>query len=1099
MSGDYSRQRFSPTKDFSGVFSQQGRVQLDADWNELVEIFERRHRAETVDTVGRAAVPRDIPDGFEIALSAGGPTIGAGRIYVDGLLAENHGQAAPGQPLFDFDPVLAELRGSAPLPYAGQPYLPNAAAVAPFPVAGGPHLVYLDVWQREVTHLEDPDLVENAVGIDTTTRIQTAWQVRVLPNVGSGVTCDSPDGDLQGWLDLIAPSAGRLTTVAVGVAEEDDPCLTPPSGGYKGLENHLYRVEIHDGGGLNDATFTWSRENASVATAVTSIPSLNSLVVAVVQRDAILRFSPGDWIEITDDWRELASQPGIMALIQNVDDATRTITLDRNLPAGTFPTDANNATNAARHTRIRRWDQRGQIDDSTGALLVNLDAAGSAGVIPLPPAGRSVTLENGVQVTFSVSAAGGEFRPGDYWTFAARTADATVEALEQAPPRGVHHHYCRLAIVTLPNDVQDCRTLWPPEVAGAGCNCTACVDPESHNSGVFTIQQAINEVRAEGGKVCLAPGEYVLRQPVRIEGVRSLLLQGKGWLTRLAYAGDGPAITVTNSTGVTLEAFMLMASEFGAFPATVFVRNSPGATIQRCVIVQTQFGRGGRDRQRRAGAVIGLSGVALATVIRENMLLGAYGVASVPDERDGNEETTRLVDRGRLIAAELAIEDNLMRCRAGGILLVGATIFLAETRIAGNVLDECEEVGIVVIGNIGVGQSAAWRGSSHIEIRGNTLGTVGDGIRVGASDTRILDNDIGAGEVEEGLRGNNGITLVSFVEQGVERCQLLGNRIRGLFGHGIAIETNVRSLMIKQNVIARVGGDGIHMEDGTSAEVLSIENNHLSNIAPAANDRESSVAGIRLTNCRSVAITGNFVSGVGQAAVENPTRAGIILERRAQSVRIAGNEVERIGPDVFLGNGLGIGVLWADRSTDVLDNIVRRGGTEAPDAEGFRGDWMALFISEPSFQRERGDAPRRSRFLFGGRLITDREGQARAVLFPNEAFDFDISGQTSVAARGNVLAGYGEIQLAAVEIQGGCIFSENRCSLLSEPNDSIVIVRLRARAAAVSGNLINGARSLTGLSIEAELATVLGNIAAPTMIFLNGAPLPDPWLPLNVF
>src|SRR5262245_55395753 len=165
MSGDYSRQRFDPFRDYSGVSMQQGRVQLDADWNELVDIVDRRRRAETVDTIGTATVPKETPDGFKITLPGGVPTIGPGRIYVDGLLAENHGREP-----FEFDPVLAELRGSGPLPYTEQPYLKNVATVAPFPTSGGPHLVYLDVWERDVTYLEEPDLVEIAVGVDTTTR-----------------------------------------------------------------------------------------------------------------------------------------------------------------------------------------------------------------------------------------------------------------------------------------------------------------------------------------------------------------------------------------------------------------------------------------------------------------------------------------------------------------------------------------------------------------------------------------------------------------------------------------------------------------------------------------------------------------------------------------------------------------------------------------------------------------------------------------------------------------------------------------------------------------------------------------------------------------
>src|SRR5574341_947277 len=111
MSGDYSRQRFDVKNDFGGVLMQQGRVQLDADWNELVSILDRRLRAGTADVIGRSVVPKETPDGFRIQLSAGVLTIGRGRIYVDGLLAENHGKA----PL-EFDPVLAEQRGALPLP-----------------------------------------------------------------------------------------------------------------------------------------------------------------------------------------------------------------------------------------------------------------------------------------------------------------------------------------------------------------------------------------------------------------------------------------------------------------------------------------------------------------------------------------------------------------------------------------------------------------------------------------------------------------------------------------------------------------------------------------------------------------------------------------------------------------------------------------------------------------------------------------------------------------------------------------------------------------------------------------------------------------------
>ncbi|MBM3747111.1 MAG: right-handed parallel beta-helix repeat-containing protein, partial [Acidobacteria bacterium] len=266
MPGDYTRVTFNSLRDYLGVLMQQGRVLLDADFNELVEMLDRRFRAETIDIIGHCKVPRETPHGFRIQISGSTITIGRGRLYADGLLAENHGTGER-----EFDRVLAEERGTMPVAYADQPYLPGAATLAPLPSRGGPHLVYLDVWQREVTHVEEPTLVEKAVGVDTATRLQTVWQVRVLADVPQGTTCATPDAQIPRWPEIIRPSAGRLTTSPVGVATDLDPCPVPAAGGFRGIENRLYRVEIHQGGPLSQASFKWSRDNASIATRVTGI------------------------------------------------------------------------------------------------------------------------------------------------------------------------------------------------------------------------------------------------------------------------------------------------------------------------------------------------------------------------------------------------------------------------------------------------------------------------------------------------------------------------------------------------------------------------------------------------------------------------------------------------------------------------------------------------------------------------------------------------------------------------------------------------------------------------------------------------------------
>lgn len=344
--------------------------------------------------MGRRGVAADTPHGFRVELAGSSSfTIGPGRMYVGGLLAE--------------------CRGGAPIPYEEQPYLDPAPALPPTP---GTHLVYLDVWERGV---------------------QTVWQARVLPTVGDAVTCTTPDDDIPGWRDATRSSAGRLSTSAIA--------------GFRGEENQLYRVEIHQGGPTGAATFKWSRGNAPVVARVLGISSgRDELTVERAERDAVRRFSAGDWVEVTDERRGLAGEPGEMRRVARVDEARSTIELASALPAGAF-----DATAPERRTRLRRWDQKGTVLDPAGNTLVDVEASG--GTIPISVSGFAFVLESGVVATLTLDPAGGEFRTGDHWVFAAPTTDGSVEELVDSPPLAVHHHYSRLALVTLGENVTDCR------------------------------------------------------------------------------------------------------------------------------------------------------------------------------------------------------------------------------------------------------------------------------------------------------------------------------------------------------------------------------------------------------------------------------------------------------------------------------------------------------------------------------------------------------------------------------------------------------------------------------------------------------------------
>src|SRR5258708_174810 len=89
MKFDITRDTFRPERHFSSVRLEQGRVQLDADWNEQVAIEQYLARAEGRDVIGDRGAPQHDP-GFAITLAPGGAELllDAGHFYVDGILCE---------------------------------------------------------------------------------------------------------------------------------------------------------------------------------------------------------------------------------------------------------------------------------------------------------------------------------------------------------------------------------------------------------------------------------------------------------------------------------------------------------------------------------------------------------------------------------------------------------------------------------------------------------------------------------------------------------------------------------------------------------------------------------------------------------------------------------------------------------------------------------------------------------------------------------------------------------------------------------------------------------------------------------------------------
>ena len=150
MTGDFTSVPLRDADRWTAARMQQGRVLLDTDWNLNLDGPARDSRQLALDAIGPAGVPEG-STGFEISVVGGKLVIGAGDMWIGGLLARN-----PSDLAYD---AQAEI-GALP--------------------ANGLAQLYLDAFVEEVQAAEDPaELLDPALdGIDTTTRTRVGWRVR---------------------------------------------------------------------------------------------------------------------------------------------------------------------------------------------------------------------------------------------------------------------------------------------------------------------------------------------------------------------------------------------------------------------------------------------------------------------------------------------------------------------------------------------------------------------------------------------------------------------------------------------------------------------------------------------------------------------------------------------------------------------------------------------------------------------------------------------------------------------------------------------------------------------------------------------------------
>jgi hypothetical protein len=170
--GNFSRDTFDPAKRYVAVRLQQGVPLVDADWNETNDVV----RHELYDSL-RTVIGEGVAGGSsDVSVVVLNPIGMPGEPIL--LLLQPGSAIVAGRP----------VRVLAPIPYNTQRWLDPAQAAAdgvdviPPPPPRDPgrvDLAYLDVWEREVDSHEDPDLVNPAIGVETSVRMKREAALRL--------------------------------------------------------------------------------------------------------------------------------------------------------------------------------------------------------------------------------------------------------------------------------------------------------------------------------------------------------------------------------------------------------------------------------------------------------------------------------------------------------------------------------------------------------------------------------------------------------------------------------------------------------------------------------------------------------------------------------------------------------------------------------------------------------------------------------------------------------------------------------------------------------------------------------------------------------
>jgi hypothetical protein len=472
---------------------QQGRVTLEADWNEGQSIFGEELRQETLEIVGPAGTP---DKGYQVMDTSQPATpydfsVGPGTMYVGGVRVE-------------LDTPVNYLTQPEWLDHTFDPDWVDPSQLKALP---SKEFVYLFLREQEVSAVEDYALRDVALGGP-----DTAARTRIIQHIVRLETHATDCADalaiaITAWAQeglKFDPTTMRLlpqSTLRVTFpdAPQPDPCEPETVAGYLGADNQLIRIQISDANkfvwGFDDASFLYRVDiGADLQTVhlqsrpVDSAHQPQANQAVEVLRSAA-RLSNGEYV---------ASATGVVeTLTASYSQDTQTLVLPTKLPPQYA--DAQQTPRAF----LRVWQQEQQFTAETPIEL------GTTGIY--------VTLN---------TLGGAPFHVGDYWLIAARPSTPQQIYPERyladfQPPDGPREWVCPLAIIAWNENVgtvvDDCRNQFDNLVALTQRRCcTITLRPEDVTSAT-TLNVILDKYKLrELITVCFMPGIYMLPEPLRL-------------------------------------------------------------------------------------------------------------------------------------------------------------------------------------------------------------------------------------------------------------------------------------------------------------------------------------------------------------------------------------------------------------------------------------------------------------------------------------------------------------------------------------------------------------------------------------------------------